>query len=509
MFSHQSYRSPVPWVSTCVDLGLESRPYDRADDRAKVTRGPGLTYIRQTLRNAGTSCIHPVPSLHPRPSPEMKHQGWLMNQVAILGIIASAGSLVSLPSSASQKHCTSGFGFQVLDASSPRYNGCQRIAGESNAILVPAAVMAKRGPQELWELMQEGEKTRDGFCGIGDNFCSPDICIDSCDYVSATAVQCDENKHCKEGCCSKYGSCGYGPNYCGPGNCLSTCDRRAECDPGGFGPKYVKSTKCPLNVCCSKYGFCGTTKDFCGDKKVEVPSCPNNKVMHRVVGYYEGWSRRRRCNDFWPEQIPSGIYTHLNYAFASIDPKTFEIVLVRGDEARLYTRLTDLKEQDPDLKVNIALGEIFKSLTSFLATYNFDGVDLDWEYPAAADRSGRPEDFENFPKFMANLKNALKGTGGRDHISITLPASYWYLQHFNLKKLAPSVDYFNVMSYDLHGRWDKGNQWTGNFLNSHTNMTEVDKALELIWRNDVNPEKVVLGLAFYGRAFTVESTSCT
>jgi hypothetical protein len=69
-----------------------------------------------------------------------------------------------------------------------------------------------------------------------------------------------------------------------------------------------------------------------------------------------------------------------------------------------------------------------KSLVSFMSTYDFNGVDLDWEYPAAEDRSGRPEDFENYPRFISNLKKALRATGGRDGLSITLPASYWYLQ---------------------------------------------------------------------------------
>jgi GH18 family chitinase len=43
-----------------------------------------------------------------------------------------------------------------------------------------------------------------------------------------------------------------------------------------------------------------------------------------VVGYYEGWSPNRPCNKFYPEQLPVGVYTHLNFAFASIDPVTFE-----------------------------------------------------------------------------------------------------------------------------------------------------------------------------------------
>ncbi|KAJ9194064.1 CAZyme family GH18 [Paecilomyces variotii] len=231
--------------------------------------------------------------------------------------------------------------------------------------------------------------------------------------------------------------------------------------------------------------------------------------------------------------IPMGVYTHINYAFASIDPLTFEVRPANLDEVPLYSRLTALKNDDPDLKVNIAIGgwsfndpgpttttfsdlaaseenqrKFFKSLTSFLATYNFDGVDIDWEYPAADDRSGRPEDFANFPKFIANLKRALQGTGGRDGLSVTLPASYWYLQHFDIQNLAKNVDYFNVMSYDLHGTWDKGNKWTGAFLDSHTNLTEIETVLDLIWRNDINADQIVLGLAFYGRAFTVADTSC-
>lgn len=116
----------------------------------------------------------------------------------------------------------------------------------------------------------------------------------------------------------------------------------------------------------------------------------------------------------------------------------------------MYRRLTDLKLRDPGLKVFIAIGgwtfndegqktrttfsdianseanqaAFIKSLISFMSTYNFDGVDLDWEYPEAKDRGGIEKDFSNFPKFLARLKAALSTTGGRDGISITIPASY-------------------------------------------------------------------------------------
>ncbi|KAK1756646.1 glycoside hydrolase, partial [Echria macrotheca] len=349
------------------------------------------------------------------------------------------------------------------------------------------------------------------------------------EYTSAQS--CSVAAPCEVGCCNSFGYCGFGPDYCGK-TCVKDCDRKSDCDPG-HGKEWSKSEKCPLNVCCSKYGFCGTTKDFCGNKTVKRPSCSSNNGLSRVIGYYEGWAAGRSCNAIFPEQIPAGVYSHINFAFATIDPKTFHVKPWDAADVGLYERLMLLKKKDPFLKIMVAIGgwafndpgptrttfsdlaasvsrqkAFIDSLVSFMATYGFDGIDVDWEYPEADDRAGRAVDFENYPKFMARLKTALSATGGRNLLSITLPASYWYLQHFDLKSLAKEVSWFNVMSYDLHGMWDFPNKWTGPYLNAHTNLTEISDALDLIWRNDIKPEMVVLGLGFYGRAFRATSQSC-
>lgn len=192
-----------------------------------------------------------------------------------------------------------------------------------------------------------------------------------------------------------------------------------------------------------------------------------------------------------PPDIPLGYYTHINYAFASIDPQTFRIAPMDNLTASLYQGVTALKRQQSHLEVWIAIGgwafndpgptrttfsdlaaseaaqdTFFGSLISFMQKNRFDGVDIDWEYPVTDERGGRPEDYVNFVTLVKRLREQLNQTGRKYGISITLvrlallpicmrlltflqPTSYWYLRGFDIVNLEPHVDFLNVMSYDI------------------------------------------------------------
>ena len=78
----------------------------------------------------------------------------------------------------------------------------------------------------------------------------------------------------------------------------------------------------------------------------------------------------------------------------------------------------------------------------------------DREYPVAPERSGNPQDYANYVSFLRNLRQALGSNGHKYGLTITIPSSYWYMQNFDIVAIEKNIDWFNVMTYDLHGTWD-------------------------------------------------------
>ncbi|KAJ8128780.1 hypothetical protein O1611_g4852 [Lasiodiplodia mahajangana] len=341
---------------------------------------------------------------------------------------------------------------------------------------------------------------------------------------------CGPDRPCSNGaCCGESGWCGYSPTYCGDG-CQSHCDAKAEC--GEFAA--IPGTKCPLNVCCSEFGFCGTTEDFCAggcqsNCEQPLPSAPPSNTQQRIIGYWEAWNAQHPCGKMPIGEIPVQLLTHLNVAFGYVN-HDYQVTNMDGVSTEIYRNVGQIKSRNPSLKIMISLGgwafsdpgpwqDVFPTMVSsqanrakfinnllgFLSEYGYDGVD--WEYPGAKDRGGSDENGVNYTALLKELRNAI-GSSGRDYlITFTAPTSYWYLRHFDLKNMMDYVDWVNLMSYDLHGIWDSSNP-IGSHVLAHTNLTEIDLALDLFWRVGVEPSAIVLGLGAYGRSFHLESASC-
>ncbi|KAK8082816.1 glycoside hydrolase family 18 protein [Apiospora saccharicola] len=351
------------------------------------------------------------------------------------------------------------------------------------------------------------------------------------------AGTCNSDTPCENAACcggNNNNLCGYSPGECGAAN---NCDAKAEC--GIYGK--AGQQNCPLKVCCSKFGFCGSTdalsasgcqSGFGGCANVKRPGCSGNSIAKRTIGYYESWAATRKCQSVLPEDLNLNGFTHVNFAFACFDPSSFQIAPVDSNSGTLLGRFTALKDTHSGLQTWISVGgwsftdpgptgsafsdmtssagnrqKFISGLISFIDHYGFDGVDLDWEYPQADDRGGLTADKANYVSFVKELKAAFV-MGNRYGISMTLPTSYWYLQHFDVAAMQPSVDWFNFMTYDLHGVWDAQSKALGPHIAPHTNITEIDMGLDLLWRAGIEPSKAVLGLGWYGRSFTLVDSAC-
>ncbi|SPJ71071.1 uncharacterized protein FTOL_00799 [Fusarium torulosum] len=123
--------------------------------------------------------------------------------------------------------------------------------------------------------------------------------------------------------------------------------------------------------------------------------------------------------------------------------------------------------------------------------------------PVAEDRGGVEEDFENYVNFLARLRKRLNSSGRKYGLTLTL-----YLEGFDIVNMEKYLDWFNIMTYDIHDVWDENIESLGPYALAHTNLTEIQQCLKLLWRNNINPERVIMGLGFYGRSFTMKSSSC-
>ncbi|RFU75800.1 glycoside hydrolase family 18 [Trichoderma arundinaceum] len=318
--------------------------------------------------------------------------------------------------------------------------------------------------------------------------------------------------------------------------------------PGSAAPTAGQSVAslnpCPLNSCCDIWGQCGITPEFCtasvgstGNPGTAPPgangcisNCGTNITNNGAgpssfmkVTYYETFNWDRPCLHYNAADLGSTDYTHAHWGFASVD-SSFNIVI--NDTFNQLPDFLSLPQKkivsfggwgfstDPttfEILRNAMNPDNVNTFVDYIAAYiqnDWDGIDIDWEYPGAPDipgiPPGLPSDGPNYLDFLTKLRSAL---GSSKTISIAAPASYWYLQAFPIADMAEQVDYIVYMTYDLHGQWDYGNQFSqdgclaGDCLRSHVNLTETTYALAMITKAGVPSNKINVGVSSYGRSF--------
>jgi chitinase len=92
----------------------------------------------------------------------------------------------------------------------------------------------------------------------------------------------------------------------------------------------------------------------------------------------------------------------------------------------------------------------------------FDGIDIDWEYPASADgHTGNDysaADTANFTALLAEFRSELDAYGAtigkHFELTATLPAGQDKISLIQTNEIGQYLDYGSLMAYDMHGSWE-------------------------------------------------------
>ncbi|MGF7215212.1 chitinase [Spirosoma lacussanchae] len=229
------------------------------------------------------------------------------------------------------------------------------------------------------------------------------------------------------------------------------------------------------------------------------------------------------------DQIAVEKLTHINYAFVDVRNNRAWLHNLATDSTN-FRKLNNLKQRNPDLKILISIGgwswsENFSdavlsdtarvafaaSAVDIVRQYQLDGVDIDWEYPGmkGEDNVFRPEDRQNFTLLFKALRDQLnnlqKQTGKPYLVTTALPGFDAIFTHTDMGQAQQYLDYINIMSYDHYTGGPLAGHHTNLFPTGQVpNEQSGDRAVQAYQKAGVPASKLLLGIAFYGRAWQLQ-----
>jgi chitinase len=283
---------------------------------------------------------------------------------------------------------------------------------------------------------------------------------------------------------------------------------------------------------------------------------PNHDHKSKVVGgYFEEWSIYGAGYNVANLQA-NGVadkLTHLTYAFGDATPTGCAIADSWADyqdpslpsvSGAPYTgpmygnfaALQQLKRLHPNLKVLISLAgaDGFSAAAStaegrqamvancidlfingnlapgISAAGVFDGIDIDWEFPTAADTVNATLLLEEFRKQLDDL-----GEANHKHYLLTMfgPAGEQNFSNIQLDQVAQELDFFNLQGYDFHGTWETSTNHASPLFDDkqdpdYSENFYIDYTVRSYLQAGVPGEKIVLGIPTYAYGWTgVPSTN--
>lgn len=223
----------------------------------------------------------------------------------------------------------------------------------------------------------------------------------------------------------------------------------------------------------------------------------------RKLGYFTEWSVYRENAKSIKELVTDGGYTDIIYAVAIFD-KTGQLNFgdpYAANDKHILQDLRALKESCKISRIGISIGgwnnrhdfngldshQIVSAVVQFVALYDFDLVDIDWEFdsPEVAQKYQ-----VKFKELLADLRAQLPG---HVELMVSLQCSIETIRALRLSEVESDVSLFNVMGYDLSGSWSS-------VAEHYAPLCTVSQCIDAVSQS-VPMDKTCVGVSGFGARF--------
>ncbi|CRK14551.1 hypothetical protein BN1723_010383 [Verticillium longisporum] len=230
-----------------------------------------------------------------------------------------------------------------------------------------------------------------------------------------------------------------------------------------------------------------------------LTSCYQNAVYFPNCAIYG--------RDYHPQNLPASRLSHVLYAFLDVRPSgEVHSIDTYADLEKHYpgdswiesgksaygcvNQLFLLKKSNRYLKTMLSIGgwtlsanfpvvasthagrlAFAQSSVALMKDWGFDGIDVDWEYPADE------EEAENFTLLLAAVRQELDAYASQyapgHHFLLTIasPAGPTHYEKLDLKTISGIIDTFYLMGYDYSGSWNSYAAHQANLYPNSINKT--------------------------------------
>ncbi len=146
-----------------------------------------------------------------------------------------------------------------------------------------------------------------------------------------------------------------------------------------------------------------------------------------------------------------------------------------------------------------AIPALLQNLKAFVTTNDYDGIDLDWEYPQSTQDTA----------FLLTLMTALRTAFPSPRYTLSIDAAPWTEPSYDVPHLKKVIDWFNIMTYDCAGPWTAHAQLNAPIFWDSTNPAPdecqpggSDQESAAIFLADAPASQLNQGTPFYGYEYT-------